>query len=405
MIVLKKTELALLLTVAACLSACGGGGGGSPDLKPSSGTPPVPVVDPNPEPGPNANAGSSGTFVVTEPGLPGRLISVATGKSVSLPSSPRTINSLPEDDQWVPSADGGTLLRWNESGFSTNPNTRIWMFDAKTMAQTGFVELEGQSGRPLLSFDGKYILGSVMNADNRRILTVFDAKTGHVVKRGSLIDRDRQDTIIGGSRFAWLDNGLYVYMVANKLAGGNPGTPSNKDAYIATLDLPFNSLTSAVDYAMGQPGLAVSPEGSRVALSWAEKRNGTFDSLIWILEMDKAGGVKSLGRVTSVPSPGTPLRFPYAEPSWSPDGKYISFVLHMEGTTSSLMFPDEEFAGEVITGTTGCGGSVAYVLPATARNTVLSWPTIDTAHAIKVKAPSGQGWKWLTTCGSLFWTQ
>jgi len=392
MITVKMTRLLLLLLllVAVNLSGCGGGGGADKPADAPTSPAKVTQVD-------EVAASGSGHFIVNEQLTPSFAVAVSSGRRVELPRSEKTLTSSPEDDQWVPSSDGNTWVRWNNSAFS--PNTRIWLFDAGTLAEKSSVELDGQVRRPLLSPDGKYFLGKRKNADGDWILTVFDAKTGTIVKSGSRLDLDTTDPLIAASPAGWLPNGKYVYLVKNKVALGSPSSlNANSDEYLYVLDLPPNGPEDH-PYLAGQSDVSVSPNGQRMAFTWAEKRKFDFDNHVWVFGIDATG----LKRLTAVPDEASPLRFPFGVPSWSPDGEYVSFVLNMSATTTALVYPEQPFAGGMVTSTTGCGTSIAYTLPVTANKVAMSWPRVDAEHGIKVKSSSGAGGSWLTTCGTVFW--
>jgi dipeptidyl aminopeptidase/acylaminoacyl peptidase len=147
--------------------------------------------------------------------------------------------------------------------------------------------------------------------------------------------------------------------------------------------------------------ISVSPDGTRVAFTMGESRGSSRDTHIWVVNLDGTG----LHRLTSPPNPRSGSNFSFGSPTWSPDGKWVAGVLDMKGRLSAPVFPpgDTVAPASQIIGTTGCGSSPVVVLPANAEHVAISWPAFDARYNVKVKASSGRGAEWLTSCNSIAW--
>ena len=198
-------------------------------------------------------------------------------------------------------------------------------------------------------------------------LTIFDASSGAVVKRGSRLN---SSSIVHARPAAWLPDGRYVYFVRNSLYVSSP--TSADDTLIAQLDLPANGLDTIT-----QGDIAVSPDGSRLAFNWTEPRDGGIenDSNLWVANVDGTG----LRRLTTAPDPNSALDFRHGSPTWSPDGKWVAGILYMSGVVFGLPpgwccdnDPEAAYPYTVIGGT-GCIDQV-FVADADGPPIALAWP-------------------------------
>ena len=367
--------LAVLATLAALVGAgCGGGGGGS------------------------SGGGGGGTGSVTTYGsttLPGRLIvnsgvggatafDLRTGQRASLPAS----STDPEHDSWSVGANTTTLLRLNQ-------NLGPTQIEIAFINATGFaaarapIRMSDRVSTPHLSGDGRLVLTFWSNKsanESNNYLTVFDAATGAVVERGSLLN----GFSVTGDPAAWLPDGRYVYFVEKSLYVTKPGSPD------ADLIADLTSLPGSASTGIASGRMAASPDGKRLAFNWVEARKGGIsnDSNLWVVNLDGTG----LRRLTSAPDPTSPLDYSHGSPTWSPDGKWVAGVLYMSGVSTAPVFPEAPFGGDRVTGTTGCADQV-FVVNVDRPEVALSWPSFDSAHGVKVAAATGAGGQWLGTCG------
>jgi hypothetical protein len=326
--------------------------------------------------------------------LPGRLIvnsvpgpgrgaafDLRTGQRVVLPASaPGAIN-----DRWTTGARPNSVVRTTTGSSSTT----ITVLDSATFGTVQSSITKSNSLRaPLVSPDGRYLLtfwydvssGETVANDQ---LTVFDAQTGDVVEFGSNLD----GVSVLSTPAAWMPDGSYIYLAGKTLYRTRPNDPITTP--VATLALPGPTPTS-----VSRTALAVSPDGSKIALTWREERGVSNDVNVWTVNADGSG----LARLTSAPDPTSPLDFTHGSPTWSPDGQWVAAVLYMSGTSSSPVYPDEPFLGARVTGSTGCIDQVV-VVPAAGPAVSLDWPSFDADRGIKVATPSGPGGQWLSTCG------
>lgn len=386
---MQKLRLLSALAFLPALIAAGCGGGGGTDV--GTGTPP---------PG-GGGGGGSAANTYRDTNLPGRLlvdnpdgdfvVDLRTGARTALPATADRATS----DHWSVGAAGKVAIR-----YTTDTNVAAWplaFFDTGSWQAASNATVSSRFTQPLLSPDGAHFLTfwyDESNGESRadRQLTVFNRANGTVVKRGSQLD----DAVITTTPAAWLPDGRYVYMVEEKLYASSP--TSMTSTLIAELPLPANSDTDA-GYINGTGTLSVSPDGSKIALSWLEPRGTTDDSHIWVVNVDGTG----LRKLTSATDPAAAVSYTYGEPTWSPDSQWVAAVFHMEGTSTAPVYPDEPFLGGVVTGTTGCANSQVVVLPAAADKVRVSWPRFDATYGVKVRAAGGAGGQWLSTCGSVHW--
>ena len=386
--------LLLALFIAACGGGSGGGGGSSPGTGGGGGNPApaqtVPTYRNTTLPGRmvvNGNPANGGLQHIFDQVM----FDLRTGQKVVLPRG--TI----DPDHLVFNADGnrGTLLRW-DADFQ---QTELSFFDPVSLAATAAaLKISSQMTRaPQLSPDGKFILAFWNNSAAGEIiteqkLTIFDASSGAVVKRGSRLN---SSSIVHARPAAWLPDGRYVYFVRNSLYVSSP--TSADDTLIAQLNLPVNGLDT-----LTQGDISVSPDGSRLAFNWTEPRDGGIenDSNLWVANVDGTG----LRRLTTAPDPNSALDFRHGSPTWSPDGKWVAGILYMSGVVFGLPpgwccdnDPEAAYPYTVIGGT-GCIDQV-FVADADGPPIALAWPKAERANGLKVLAPDGKNLQWVTTCG------
>lgn len=383
---LTQRTLVLLgwILIASPLLGCGGGGSSD-------------------EPG-SGGGGDGAVHTFGDSTLPGRLLvnapdgraaqlfDLSSGDRQALPDSAKSA----EADRWTASADGTVLLRWNTADWRTA--FPVSFFQASSLSSVRMdldlgTELDQKS--PLLSPDKTMVLsyfGDGATVDER--LTIFNSVSGEVLKRGSQLD----DADVITEPYAWLPDGSYVYLSAQKIYTSS--ATSSTSRLLATLALPNNNVLDGGGYVAGHSSLAVSPDGTKLAFTWWERRNSiTFDNHIYVVNLDGS----DLRRLTAVADPNDALSYGFGSPTWSPDGQWLGFVLFMSGTTASPVWPDEPFLGGRVTGTTGCSSSPVYVLPANGPEVAFAWPALDRSHAVKVKDASGSGGQWVSSCGRIRW--
>jgi hypothetical protein len=392
MVVLRRLSLALVVLVAAC---GGGGSGGDAAAPPSTGTP-TPVPPP-----------ASATFnTYQQTTLPGRLLmnspqgaqavllDLKTGQRKDLP---RTTGATANSDNWSVSADGGVVLRWNRD---TNAGYPLQKFDLSTLQPVG-AEVTLSSGLGAhdlrLSADRKYLLAQMEEGapSFERRLTVLDATTLSVVKRGSLLD----GASVIGDPHAWLPDGRYIYLVGRKLYASTPGASTAE--LLATLALPANS-GSGLDDVVGQSDLAVSPDGSRIAFTWLQPRAGntaTVDTHVYTARLDGS----ELKKITEVDDAADPVTHSFGSPTWSPDGNWLAFGLFVSAATSAPVWPADPYGGARIVGTTGCDVSPVYVVPTQASTQRISRASLRTDLAVRVIAANAGEAQWVSSCARFKW--
>jgi hypothetical protein len=299
------------------------------------------------------------------------------GTRSQLPASP----GLEPSDSW--GTNGSHVWRFEEH------DSRLTLFTWPGLAQTREVTLpkEVSNVKIDLSPNGRMVLASwhddaAGESFTHRNLAVFDTATGELIERGSL----QPDGY--GDAHAWLTDEIYIYLLGKKIYATMPNQ-SGKTVLFELDGLPDNGLSSTT-----RSSLAVSPDRKRIALTWAEPRNDDLDTNLWVVNLDGTG----LHRLTTAPSPTEPLKFVLGSPTWSPDGKYVAVVRYMSGVTTAPVFPDSDFSGKKVVGTTGCTDEV-FVLPVETQDAALTWPTWDVRYGVKVLARSGRGGEWLAGCG------
>jgi hypothetical protein len=361
--------------VAAAVGGCGGGGGGSDAPAPPGGGGGGPVAT-------YGNTTLPGRLLVN--GVPGlgkaAAFDLRTAQRVLLPQT----STSSDADRWSSGARASSVLRYARGA----SQTAVTALDAASFsAVQATLTLSNDLSAPLLSADGRYLLSfwydqSAGQTTTDRKLTIFDLATGAVVKRVSNLD----GVSVLSNPAAWLPDGRYVYLAGKSLFFTSPAITTATEVPLALPD----PTPSSVSYS----SIAVSPDGSKVALSWRQPRGVSNDVHLWVANTDGTG----LTRLTNPPDATSPLDYVHGSPTWSPDGSWVAGVLYMSGTSAAPVYPDEPFLGARITGSTGCVDQV-FVVNAAGPAIALSWPSFDARLGIKVAAPSGTGGQWLATCG------
>lgn len=318
-------------------------------------------------------------------------MNLTTGNQTALPGS-----SDATEDHWQANATGTLLVRWADRIGATSYPLAIFGANDLSPKESAPV-IPGLLGRAdlRLSPDGQWLMAQYGdNFQLERRLTIFDARTLQVLKRGSRLDGE----VVIGEPQAWLPDGRYVYLVANELWVSSP--TSTESQLLARLQLPENSVMDGGGYVAGHSDLAVSPDGTRIAFTWRLKRGNDFDTHVFVAKNDGS----ELRRVTAVADVNSALSYSFGSPTWSPDGQWVAFVLYMNGAVVAPVWPDEPFGGARVIGTTGCDANPVYVLPAAASApTALAWPSINRDIALKVKASTGDSGQWVSTCSNIRW--
>ena len=385
---MRLLRLASAIALLPMLLAAGCGGGGGDGVQ-TGGTPPGGG-------GPTAEANTYG-----KTNLPGRLlvdqsaddfvVDLRTGARTPVPQSASNADA----DHWAAGGSGAAVVRYN-----TAIGNDVWpvgIFDAKSFSQIGDdLAIPPSYTKPVLSPDAKSLLTFWYDEPGRQLstdrqLTVFDLKA-EPIKQGSQLDGE----LVLSNPAAWLPDGRYVYLAGNTLFVSSPDSPTSTE--IATLPLADNDALGTRPVSTNT-SMSVSPDGKRIAFSWREPRNNSMDSHLWVVNIDGSG----LRKLTAVPDPDSPLDYRFGNPVWSPDGAWVAGVFYMQGTSAAPEYPQDDFSGWQVIGTTGCGGNQVFVLPATADKVRITWPAIDAAVGIKVRNPENTGAQWLTTCGSISW--
>jgi hypothetical protein len=332
-----------------------------------------------------------GRLLVNARSGPSHVFDLQTGRATALPRSSGTQD--PDKDRWT--AASSVALRWylnvGLSGLAP-----VTVFDVTNWRPRRQLAFPTEFRAPIPSPDGRYLLafwsfkGNGETAEDEK-LTVFDAASGKPVKRSSQLD----GVLLTGSPAAWLPDGRYVYLAGNKLYASSP--TSSGSQLLATLALPGASTGKPVSFGST---LAVSPDGRRLAFTWAEPaRRTSTDTHIWIVNLDGTG----LRRLTSAPDSHTALNYVYGSPAWAPDGRWIAGVLYMSGTSIAPVFPPDDTVAPAwqIAGVSGCASNPVFVLPADARDVAIPWPRYDPRYNLKVSG--SKGLQWLSACEGIAW--
>lgn len=225
------TGIAVLHMLA--VPGCGGGTGDSGVTPPADG-----------------GLGSATPMSVTtyrDTNLPGRLlVNVPSGDASVFDLRTGQRSALPKlanaKDRWTAGASTETVLRWQVHADREGPIPIAFFKSSNWTSSHADLPIWANFQAPKLSADGKYILtfwhdGSQgVFSDEKNPLTIFDVATGMPVKRGSALPDDQTVT---SSPAAWLPDGRYVYLAAQKLYVSSPSRTTAD--LIATLALPDNS--------------------------------------------------------------------------------------------------------------------------------------------------------------------
>lgn len=339
------------------------------------------------------SANLPGKILVTDPTGPASLYNLRTGQGQALAPSASGSN------RWTGSTSPGWVVRTSESG----ANFLLERIRTSDWTQVGpTTQIGGNLRRPRVSPDGRYFLTfwqdtGELATDGR--LTVFDADTGQIVKRGSPLN----GAVVVASPAAWLPDGRYLVLAGRNLYVSSPSSQVN--TLVRTLDLPDNSALQDGQFDSTGTQLSVSPDGTKIAFNWGVRRpKASGDQHLWVANADGT----NLHQITAPPDAESPLNYGYGNPTWSPDSQWVLGVLYMAGTVVAPIYPpDLTFPGVPggIIGSTGCASSPVFVLPANADKVAVRWPSYDTRYGIKVRNASGQGGQWVSTCASVYWVQ
>ena len=364
-------------------AGCGGGGGDDGGTPPDNGDSSQQVTT-------YGNTNLPGRLILSTEG-PAEIYDLRTGRGAILPTS------ATGGDRWHASTNPATILRMGPGPDGKRMAERLKTSDWTAIGPSSLIG--GSFNLVKVSPDGRYFLTFwAPSTSDDRILTIFDAETGAMVKSGSPLDNE---TVIS-SPAAWLPDGRYVFLVKRSLYVSSPTTSAN--TLVATLPLPDNSVFQDGNSQSGFSQLTVSPDGQKIAFNWRVPRRNTMDSHIFVANVDGTG----LHQLTAPPDASSPLSFGYGGASWSPDSRWVSAVLYMTGSTIAPVFPpDQSFPGVPggIIGSTGCATNPVFVLPADANQVAISWPAFDVRYGVKVRNSSGTGGQWLSACKAVQWVQ
>lgn len=240
---------------------------------------------------PGAGTGVTGTVTTyRDTTLPGRLLlNAPSGRAVVYDLHTGVGSSLPSGssgDYWTAGAAGtrAILAKANVPG---SGSTAVSIYETSSWSQVAQFSLSSSFSNPKLSPDGRYVAtfwtdDSSGEGSEDMKLTIIDAASGKVVKRGSKIDGE----LAVLSPFAWLPDGTYVYLAWNQIYRSSPDSSSSQ--LIATLNLPDNGALQNGSYAAGYSYLTASPDGKKLAFTWTEYIDGTNrrDTNIWVVNID-----------------------------------------------------------------------------------------------------------------------
>ncbi len=369
----NKTTLESLVSTP-CTANCGGGDGGNTN---GSGVKPAFTT--------YRNTTLPGRLLVNSSIGDAKIYNLQDGSHVLPPASAKE----PDDDYWVKNANGTLLTRLNSRNTSTKSTLLDFFYtDSLSNARTQIPLPDGDISYNgvRVSADGRYMLAfhkkNYLYDDQ---LTVIDTLTGAIIEKGSLLD----GVSVIGFPAAWLPNGDYVYLVDNKLYATTPRSPDVR--LLATLNLPHRTNALTNKFLVSHSSLALSPDGTRLAFTWPESREGNDDAHVYVVNLDGSG----LHRLTAVPDTSEPLNWVYGSPTWSPNGQWLIMVLYMSGVVTAPVFPDDDFSPWKVIGTTGCVSPV-IVLSAAAENVAVNWPRTDPELGLKVRVDDHAAW--LTVC-------
>ncbi|MEY4764798.1 MAG: hypothetical protein RI907_1471 [Pseudomonadota bacterium] len=388
-------QFAAPFIVAAVLSACGGGGGSAPPTV-NSGNPSAtpPGTTPGTTWGVSAQGELPGALLVRDPGDPVWGLSLRDGSVFTLPPSDQSGKNV----YWAVASGGQRLVQWSDEDWLSRTPIRIYDAHYRYIRSLTLACKLTTGSHPLLSPDGRYILSSCEDNNYDEHLNVFDAQTGGIVKQGSMLD---DAVVIAAAPADWLPDGHYLYMVGNQVVVASP--TEHDDTVVGDFPtLPYNSVWGDQgEYVAGHSSLVVSPDGQRIAFTWTERHGLSWDTHVWVAAADGS----EPHRVTHRPldEEDSILDFGFGSPQWSPDGRWLSLSMYMNGVSVGPVDPlNPEFGSRVI-GTTGCGVSPVYIVPANSEQVPLTWLHVEPTHGLAVAPTGTQPARWLSTCGSAMW--
>jgi len=296
--------LGLLLMAAWSLMACGCGGGG--------GTSDAAVIGPEADPLPY-----TGKVLVTPagPNLPSQVLDLNTGQSVDLPRSERDLN-FGHRDSWNSASGGQELIRSDDVGgisliawpsLAVQASLRPKMVDGEVL----------RIGAIRMSRDRQWMAATVSSANNLSArLRVFD-RQGNILATGPLMNNRST------ARYDWLPDGRLVFLDEDQLFFYDVRNDQMK-----TVSLSFPAQTEA-----GGEGLAVSPDGTQIALTrYTLFKLGDRTRRHSVLYVFSANGEQ--GRALTEPAAAAldsvnGLRF--FDLTWGVQGRHLAFTVSMSG--------------------------------------------------------------------------
>jgi Tol biopolymer transport system component len=289
-----------------------------------------------------------------------------------------------ESDSWTTSDDGKQLVVWNDG------KRNLTFFDSNTLASGASWHLDANDYRdfyePVPSRDGKYILAITEEGIDGQNITVLDVAHQTEVKHGSKLDDGYPD----GREYAWLPDGRYIYLMDRSIyVTSVEADPEQATRLFDMPALPDNGLGSTTSAE-----LAVSPDGKRLALAWPTPRDGSMDSILWVVDMDG----KNLHRLIVPADPKDVLGFSVGDPTWSPDGQSIAAMHFMGGgvVTAPTTNDDPNFGGDRVIGASGCNDVVVVFSPDD-HDVAVPNKDVDPKQSVKIHGASGD--VWAGTCG------
>lgn len=327
----------------------------------------------------NAHPTPPGTLLVAAPAAEGgpRLLTLGSRKTTPLPKSDWYAHHAEQPDEWSGSVNSNTLVRLDREG-------RVDLFDAGSLRRTGGFSLqqlphgEGRAqfvGRVKPSPDGRYLLAYWRASDygtDDPELAVFD-RNGRIVERGLPY---RYKRWAAREAIDWLPDGRYAYFAGDRIVIRQPGSPTQLSAPV---QLPPHTDANETD-------LAVSPDSRRLLWSLVDRSQedrDLFHRYIYVSNLDGTG----LHPLSALTGASVNVSWNHAMPAWSPDGKYVAFVVSTRGAYGAPGVP------------TGC--PAAFIVPSDGRAVPLDGERVPSGSAAFSPGPDGSV---VPACGgALLW--